>query len=71
MKLQTQLSQVAPDFEITPKKKEKHKEERIDRERQLLAQNHSAAFTDQNTQISPQKINLNSPYAKISKQNLN
>ena len=71
MKLQTQLSQVAPDFEITPKRKEKPKEEIVDREIQLLAQNHSTAFTNQNTQISPQKINENSLYAKISKRNLN
>ncbi len=51
--------------------KDKRKERVVDRETQLLTQDYSAALTNQNAQISPQKININSPYAKISKRNLN
>ena len=54
MKLQTQLSQIALKLEIIPKKKDTHEEE-VDRETQLLTQDHSAAFTNQNAQILPQK----------------
>ena len=68
MKFQTQLSQIAPELEITPKKKNTHEEE-VDRETQLLTQDHSAAHTNQNAQTTPQKINVNSSYAIISHQN--
>ncbi len=68
MNLQTQLSQIAPELGITPKKKDTHEEE-TDRETQLLTQDYSAAFTTVNAQTTPQKIKANSPYDIISNQN--
>ena len=49
------------ELEVTPKKRDTHKEE-VNRETQLLTQDHSATFTTPNIQTTPQKINANSPY---------
>ena len=62
MIFQTQFSEIAPELEITPKKKDTHEEE-VNRETQMLTQHHLAAFATLNTQSTLQK-NAASAYSK-------